>query len=283
MWAADGVLLAATFVWGTTFVIVRDAVQEVPPLFFIALRFTLAAVVLLPFALRSNLFPDTRALGAGAVVGFWLFAGFALQTTGLVEILPARAAFLTGLSVVLVPVLLVVVYRRLPNPGSLAGVLLATAGLALLTGLGKGRFSHGDLLVLGGAIGGFLEYRRSKNPLLEGENTFVSRQVLWITWGTLAPAMVLSAVAPATQLIHGANVPILWGLAYANMAFVIGVIYSREFMISGVVIFVGAIAAMFAQKYNGYILGPFMGVGMMIPGVIAERRVRALRREATAA
>ncbi len=138
-------------------------------------------------------------------------------------------------------------------------------------------------LVLGGAIGGFLEYRRSKNPLLEGENTFVSRQVLWITWGTLAPAMVLSVVAPATHLIHGSNVPILWGLAYANMAFVIGVIYSREFMISGVVIFVGAIAAMFAQKYNGYILGPFMGVGMMIPGVIAERRVRALRREAATA
>jgi len=138
-------------------------------------------------------------------------------------------------------------------------------------------------LVLGGAIGGFLEYRRGKSPLLHGGNTFVSRQVVWVVWGTLAPAIVLSAVAPATGLIHGANVPILWGLAYANMAFVIGVIYSREFMISGIVIFIGAVAAMFAQEHNGYILGPFMGIGMMIPGWIAERRVRALRKEAAAA
>ena len=153
MWVGDGVLLAATFVWGTTFVIVRDAVQDVPPLLFIALRFTLATVVVLPLALRSRGLPDTRALGAGALVGFWLFVGFAFQTAGLVEVLPARAAFLTGLAVVLVPVLLFTVYRRLPSFGSLVGVLLATAGLALLTGVGKGGFSRSDLLVLVGATG----------------------------------------------------------------------------------------------------------------------------------
>jgi drug/metabolite transporter (DMT)-like permease len=149
--AADGVLLAATFVWGATFVVVRDALADASPFLFVAVRFSLATLLLLPLTLRAGVFPDREAWRAGARVGVWLFLGFALQTLGLVGTAPARAAFLTGLMVVLVPVFSVVLYRVLPGPGALAGVALATAGLMLLTGLGRGRFTGYDLLVLGGA------------------------------------------------------------------------------------------------------------------------------------
>lgn len=146
---SDAVLLAVTFVWGTTFVIVHQAVETVPPLLFVALRFTVASVVVTPWIIARHGLPDPRCIRAGAVVGVWLFLGFALQTAGLVETTPARAAFITGLAVVLVPPFLILFYRRKPSGASLVGVALATIGLALLTGMSGGGFGRGDLLVLG--------------------------------------------------------------------------------------------------------------------------------------
>ena len=131
-------------------------------------------------------------------------------------------------------------------------------------------------LVLGSVLSGVSEYRRSKTPL-EGENTFISRQIIWVVWGSLIPAAIFSALLPATGFIDGRNVPTVWGVAYANLAFMIGVVYSKEYIVSGLVIFAGVILAIAMPHYNGYILGPFMGLGMMIPGVVAERRVRAIR------
>ena len=124
------------------------------------------------------------------------------------------------------------------------------------------------------------EYGATKNPRLPGENTFISRQLGRIALGNIVAGFVLSAVAPSIQgheFIRGENIPILWGLIYANMAFMMGVAYSRDFVISGLLIFAGCIVAIFLQEYNGYILGPVMGFGMLIPGLRAEARVRQLQ------
>ncbi len=145
---ADVVLLLATLVWGASFVIVREALAEVSPLAFVALRFSAAALLLLPVTIARGGWPSRREVRGGATVGICLFLGFATQTEGLATTAPARAAFLTGLSVVIVPVLQVAVYRRLPPLFSLVGVALATGGLALMTGIGGGGPSRGDLLVL---------------------------------------------------------------------------------------------------------------------------------------
>ena len=122
----------------------------------------------------------------------------------------------------------------------------------------------------------------SKHPRVPGGNTFISKQLAHIAFANLMAGFVLSGVAPATDFIDGEHVPIIWGLVYANMAFMMGVAYSRDFMIAGVGIFVGCILAIVFQDYNGYILGPFMGLGMLLPGLRAEARVRQLAREAEA-
>lgn len=150
--AADGLLLLATAIWGCSFVLVRLVLGEVSPLLFVALRFTIAAAVLLPFVVRRPELRRGPVVRAGFVVGFWLVLGFALQTVGIKTTEPARAAFLTGVTVVLVPLLLVLVYRRAPSGAALAGVALATVGLLLLTGPSGGGFSTGDLLVLLAAV-----------------------------------------------------------------------------------------------------------------------------------
>jgi len=151
-WGSDTLLLLATAVWGSTFLVVHEALREWSPFLFLALRFTIAALTIAPFVLRRGGPLQGEALRAGLHVGGFLFLGFALQTVGLVWTTPTRAAFLTGLSVVLVPSILVVFYRSVPSIGSVLGVVLATLGLALLTGGTEGAVRYGDLLVLGCAF-----------------------------------------------------------------------------------------------------------------------------------
>lgn len=137
-------------------------------------------------------------------------------------------------------------------------------------------------VVLGMILSAVREHRAGKNPRLPGENTFISRQLARIALANIFAGFVLSAVAPSIpghEFIRGENIPIMWGLIYANMAFMMGVSYSRDFMISGVFIFAGCIVAIFLQDYNGYILGPVMGLGMLVPGLRAEARVRTLQAE----
>lgn len=135
-------------------------------------------------------------------------------------------------------------------------------------------------VLLGAALSAVRGAQATKNPRLPGGNTFISTQLARISFANIAAGFLLSWAAPATAFIDGPDVPIIWGLVYANMAFMIGVAYNRDFVISGIAIFGGCVLAMLLPQYNGYILGPFMGLGMIIPGMRAEARVRALRAEA---
>ena len=92
-------------------------------------------------------------------------------------------------------------------------------------------------------------------------------------------AFFLSAAGPATGFIPGPYVNVLWGFVYANMAFMIGVVYTREYLLAGAFIAAGTVLALFLPRHSGFVLGPFMGLGMIVPGVMAERRVARLKRE----
>ncbi len=151
-WQADGLLLLVTLIWGSTFVLVQQAVESWPVYAFLCLRFALATAVLCLFFGRRlrNLTP--RMAAAGAVIGLFLFAGYAFQTVGLQYTSSSKAGFITGLSVVIVPVLSAFVLKRVPERQALVGVVLATIGLALLT-LGHDLTpARGDLIVLGCAF-----------------------------------------------------------------------------------------------------------------------------------
>lgn len=138
-------------------------------------------------------------------------------------------------------------------------------------------------LALGVLLSVVREKRLSRHPRLEGGNTFLARQVARITFLTLVGGIVLGVVAPATGFVAGPDVPVLWGLTYAVMATMIGVVYRRSFLYAGVLIFAASLAAMALPAWNGYILGPAMGLGLMVPGLQAERRVRAMRGAASLA
>lgn len=151
--APDLALAGAATLFGSTFLVMQDAVDDVEPVPFLVARFAIAAVVLLPLLGGRPSTPGV--LRHGSYAGAALAAGYVFQTVGLQYTTSSVSAFLTYLLVVIVPLLSALVLRRPPLPSTLAGVVLAVAGLVALTsgagaeGVGLGR---GEVLSVLGAV-----------------------------------------------------------------------------------------------------------------------------------
>jgi drug/metabolite transporter (DMT)-like permease len=142
-------LVAAAFFFGTTFLVVKDAVDGAGPVPFLAARFCIGTVALWPFA---RVTPRTPGLVPdGAVVGLALLAGYVFQTVGLQYTSASESAFITYLLVAFVPLLSAVKLRRPPTGATLVGVVLACVGLWLLTGA-RPALGRGEVLTVGCAI-----------------------------------------------------------------------------------------------------------------------------------
>jgi len=145
-------LIGVTAIWGVTFPVVKDAIEKVPPLEFLALRFTLAALV------TSALFwRGMRDLGwagwiAASLAGLMLFVAYAGQTVGLQYTRASNAGFVTGLFVVFTPLFAAAFLRRRPGIGPTIGVVLAVIGLALLSLTNDLHVRKGDAFVLIAAV-----------------------------------------------------------------------------------------------------------------------------------
>ena len=146
--SADLMLLLVTLVWGGTFVMVKDAVASFPVFPFLTLRFGLASLVLLPFGARRLRTLGWRSAGAGVLIGLFLLAGYSFQTIGLRYTSASKAGLITGLSVVIVPIMSALILHRAPRIEAIVGVALATIGLALLSVSQKLTVTRGDILVV---------------------------------------------------------------------------------------------------------------------------------------
>ena len=148
--SAEGALVVAAFLFGVTFPLVHDALNDVTPFAYLVLRFSIAVLVLAPFAfaIARRQGDDRRLLiRVGVIAGVLLFGGYATQTVGLQYTSPSTSAFITGLYVMFTPLIEAVVLRAWPPRRVLVSTVIATFGLYLLTGadLGLGR---GELLTL---------------------------------------------------------------------------------------------------------------------------------------
>jgi drug/metabolite transporter (DMT)-like permease len=143
-------LIFVTAVWGVTFVQVKDAVAIYPLFAFLAVRFAIASATLaFPAAKRVRGLGRSGVAG-GVFLGLLLAAGYALQTAGLERTTVSSTGFITGMYVVLTPLIALVLYRSRIGLAAWVGVVVATAGLAMLSGIHAGSVT-GDLLVLAAA------------------------------------------------------------------------------------------------------------------------------------
>jgi len=162
VYRADSLLMATAIIWGSAFVAQRVGMTYVGPLTFNGVRFALGAMVLLPIAGRGEPKPQMgpglaesftawSALRGGVIAGLVLFIAATLQQVGLVYTTAGKAGFITGLYVIIVPLLGLFLGHR-PGWGGWAGACLATVGLYLLSVTEAMTFAPGDLWELAGAL-----------------------------------------------------------------------------------------------------------------------------------
>jgi drug/metabolite transporter (DMT)-like permease len=144
-------LVGVTAIWGSTFVVVKDAVEKMPVTDFLTWRFGLATLAMVVLRPRSVARLGAQGRRNGAAVGLALGTGYLLQTLGLQHTSAAVSGFITGMFVVLTPVTAAVVLRKPPGGKAWVGVVLATVGLGLLS-LHGFSIGSGELLTLGCAL-----------------------------------------------------------------------------------------------------------------------------------
>ena len=279
-WQADLALLGVALIWGATFVMVKEAVAHFPVFAFLTVRFSFALVSLAPFLWVGH--PSTGAstftlswaeLWAGGLVGLALVAGYGLQTVGLRHTTAAKTGFITGLSVVFVPLLGAILWRRRPPPAARVGVVLATIGLALLTLGADLSVAWGDLLVLGCALAfalhilGLSVFAPRMEPRLLTAiqivtvalvSALISRAIEW-PWSPLSGQVLWAALFTgvlATSLAYGVQT-VAQRLTSATHT---ALIFAME----------PVFAALFAYLLAGERLGPrrWAGCGLILAGML---------------
>ena len=151
---ASPLIVLATIIWGSSFVVMKSSVDVLPTFWLLAIRFTFAALVLAVVFIKRWKVLDRQYLIGGTVMGFCLFVAYAFQTFGLEQTTSGKNAFFTAVYCVIVPFLYWAIARRRPDKFNVLAAFLCIAGIALVsvTGSNATAFNMGDVLTL---IGGF--------------------------------------------------------------------------------------------------------------------------------
>ncbi len=161
--SANFMLLFAGIIWGMGFIAQQTAMEDIGPMLFMSLRFLLATLVVIPFAIwehqkdrksKLTLPPISKSLKQAVLIGLLFFGTMALQQVGLLVTTVTSAGFLTGLYVVIVPVMVLIILRQSQHWVIWPGASIALAGIYLLGGDGFSGLNQGDILVILGAIVG---------------------------------------------------------------------------------------------------------------------------------
>ena len=150
---AKPMIVLATLIWGSTFFILKDTLDDVDLMFLLAFRFTLAAALLALVFWRHWRGVDRSYWWRGGVLGALMFAAYAVQNYGLMDTTPGKNAFFTAVYCVIVPFLYWAMDRRRPSRWNVLASLLCVAGIGFVSWDGGLALSAGDLLTL---LGGFL-------------------------------------------------------------------------------------------------------------------------------
>ena len=221
---ANLALLLITLIWGSSFIFMKNALDFISPLAFLGIRFSIAAVILILVNIKKLKNVNAVSIKNGAIVGALVFSYMLLQVVGLLYTTASKSALITGISVVLVPLISAVVLKKAPDLNAVIGVGLAMAGLIFLSGMDFGTINVGDVITLGCAvlcaihILSVAHFTAVVEPRLLAMIQFSVCAVLYlIGWGfTGFPAFILSrqvVIALLTTGIFGTAVAYtLWAM-----------------------------------------------------------------------
>lgn len=297
VWKADAMLLLTALLWGAAFVAQRVGMNSVGPFTFNGVRFLLGAIALLPLAQYQRNVVRTRGSGielgypryvrACGIAGIFLFAGSSLQQVGLLWTTAGKAGFITGLYVVFVP-LLGLLGRHRPDSWTWAGVVLAAAGMFLLSVNEAFSIAFGDLLELVGALfwaGHVLlvgRYAARLEPISFSIGQFLVCGVLSLATAVWREPITLAGLS-------GGLVPIAYGgLISVGIGYTLQVVAQKDALPTHAAIIL-SLEAVFAAWAGRLLLGEIMswratgGCALMLIGCLLAQigpMMRERKREA---
>lgn len=286
-WGADLALVGVTAIWGTTFVVNRLVLEDSPPLLFLVLRFGLAALVL---AVLTRGRPTTPGLlRHGALLGVLLAVSIGCQITGQLFTTASKAAFITGLSVPLTPVVSFLVARKVPTRENLAGILLATVGFAVLAWpRDASGVSPGDLLVLVTAsIYAWLIFFLGETSPLHDARRYAFVQIAFAALGVLAARLLLTpflggggaflaAEARPLPRTGGFLLAVLWMALMATVVTFVVQTWAQARMSATHAAIVFALEPVFTALFAAAVLGErmgrrdFAGASLILSGILVS-------------
>lgn len=283
---SDLLLLLTSAIWGLAFVAQVEGMEHIGPYLYNAVRFAIGSISLIPLIilikkkrgrkhLRMSSLSKNRVFIAGLVAGTILFTGASLQQVGLQFTTAGKAGFITGLYVVLVPLLGILLKHKTGIP-TWIGAIIAVVGLYLISVNDAGSIGKGDLLVLFSSLGFACHvllidhYSRRIEPVLLASIQFAWCSIFSFITAFITEPIVLSSIIAAT-------VPILYGgLGSVGIAYTLQVVAQRDappahsaiimsfesvFAVIGGVIFLS----------EGMSLRGFIGCGFMLTGMILSQ------------
>ena len=266
-------LLFVTIIWGLTFVLVKAALNDAPPFSFAALRFGLATLITFLIVNKNIITITKNEIIGGILCGFLLFLGYAFQNFGLMNTTATKSAFITSVSVLIVPFILVAMDIQKVKLRIWLAVVLATFGLYLLI-LPGGGINIGDVITFGCAVSFALHIIAQDNYLKKEIRLlpFICIQLAFVTLISFIHAQVFEpeAIIWSTRLI---NAIIITGIFATLIAF-FTMIWAQKILNPSETAIIFAMepvaAAFFAMVFAGEILGllGWIGGGLVCLAVV---------------
>lgn len=157
-YTGEAALVLMTILWGGTFVIVKESLNDISSMLFIAIRFGIASSILGLILFIKKIKIDKKAILSGMLLGAFLFSGFFFQTLGLKLTSATKSGFITGTLIVFIPFVQILVEKKFPTKGALFGTALVFVGMLFLSSGGSSittflsdlgtSFNVGDMLTL---------------------------------------------------------------------------------------------------------------------------------------
>ncbi len=151
LWAKLALLLA-TLIWGTSFVVVKDAVDTIPTAYLLAARFSVACIVLALIFFKQLKKITKEYLWHGLIIGTCLFLAYYIQTLGIEDTTPGKNAFITAAYCVMVPFMFWFISRKRPDKYNIIAALICLAGIGLVSLTSDLTVGKGDALTLLAAV-----------------------------------------------------------------------------------------------------------------------------------
>jgi drug/metabolite transporter (DMT)-like permease len=288
---ADTLLLLCALIWGTAFIAQKYANLAMGPLWFVAARFFLSALLLVPLSLREaaregGAAPAGRGdLLLAGLIGLCVCAAASMQQTALISTSATNGGFLTAVYVAFVPFVVWLVARTPPRPMVLAAVAVTIAGSWLLADRGQARtWSRGDLILLVSDLVWALHITLVAKFLGRLNRPFLLCFIQYAVTALGAAALALFTETLTLQGVRAALPAILYaGIASGGIAYTLQIVAQRHTPVAEAALIM-SLESVFAALAGAVLLGERLtplaagGCVMILGGVVMVEVAPALRR-----